>query len=78
MRGLFVMVVLRNIQNNQLYGHLGDNKYINLITGAEGEVPDEMAKKIFKINLQATKMMHDFPVIQTLVSELGLTIDINN
>lgn len=72
------MVVVRNIQNNQLYGHLGDNKYINLITGAEGEVSDDMAKKIFKINLQATKMLNDFPVIQTLISELGLTIDNNN
>ena len=72
------MVVLRNIQNNQLYGHLGDNKYINLVTGVEGEVPEDMAKKIFKINLHATKIIYDFPVIQTLISELGLTIDNNN
>jgi hypothetical protein len=72
------MVIVRNIQNNQLYGHLGDNKYINLVTGVEGEVPDDMAKKIFKINLQATKIVYDFPVIETLISELGLTIDNNN
>lgn len=72
------MVVLRNVQNNQLYAHMGDNRYVNLITGIEGEVPEDMAKKVFKINLQATKMMHDFPSIQTLVSKLGLTIDINN
>ena len=72
------MVIVRNIQNNQIYGHIGDNKYINLVTGVEGEVPDDMAKKIFKINLQATKIVHDFPVIQTLISELGLTIDNNN
>lgn len=48
------------------------------MTGAEGEVSEDMAKKIFKINLQATKMLNDFPVIQTLITELGLTIDINN
>lgn len=72
------MVVLRNIQNNQLYAHMGDNRYVNLITGIEGEVSEDMAKKVFKINLQATKMMHDFPSIQNLVSKLGLTIDINN
>lgn len=72
------MVVLRNIQNNQLYGHLGGNKYINIMTGVEGEVSEDMAKKIFKINLQATKMLNDFPVIQTLISKIGLTIDINN
>lgn len=72
------MVIVRNIQNNQLYGHIGDNRYINLVTGVEGEVPDDMAKKIFKINLQATKIVYDFPVIQTLISELGLTIDNNN
>ncbi len=72
------MVVLRNIQNNQLYAHMGNNRYVNLITGIEGEVSEDMAKKVFKINLQATKMMHDFPSIQNLVSKLGLTIDINN
>ena len=69
------MTILRNIQNNQLYGHVGGNKYVNLITGTEGEVSEELAKKIFKINLQATKIVHDFPEVQTLISKLGLTID---
>jgi hypothetical protein len=69
------MAIVRNIQNNQLYQYLGDSKYKNLITGVEGEVSDEMAKKIFKINLQATKILNDFPIVQTLISELGLTID---
>jgi hypothetical protein len=72
------MAIVRNIQNNQLYQYLGGNKYKNLITGIEGEVSDDMAKKIFKINLQATKIIHDFPVVRTLISELGLTIDNNN
>ena len=48
------------------------------MTGVEGEVQPDLAKKIFKINLQATKIVYDFPVIQTLISELKLTIDINN
>jgi hypothetical protein len=69
------MAIVRNIQNNQLYQYLGGNKYKNLITGVEGEVSDEMAKKIFKINLQATKILNDFPIVQNLISELGLTID---
>ena len=69
------MAIVRNIQNNQIYQYLGGSKYKNLITGVEGEVSDEMAKKIFKINLQATKILYDFPIVQTLISELGLTID---
>lgn len=69
------MTILRNIQNNQLYGHVGGNKYVNLVTGTEGEVSEELAKKIFKINLQATKIVRDFPEVQTLISKLGLTID---
>lgn len=69
------MTILRNIQNNQLYGHVGGNKYVNLVTGTEGEVSEELAKKIFKINLQATKIVNDFPEVQTLISKLGLTID---
>lgn len=69
------MVILRNIQNNQLYGHIGGNKYVNLISGVVGEVPEDLANKYFKINLQATKIIQDFPEIQTLISKLGLTID---
>jgi hypothetical protein len=69
------MAIVRNIQNNQLYQYLGGNKYKNLITGVEGEVSEDMAKKIFKVNLQATKILNDFPVVEKLISELGLTID---
>lgn len=69
------MTILRNIQNNQLYGHIGGNKYVNLITGIEGEVPEDLAKKVFKINLQATKIIQDFPDVKMLISKLGLTID---
>jgi hypothetical protein len=69
------MTILRNIQNNQLYGHIGGIRYVNLITGVEGDVPENLAKKIFKINLQATKIINDYPEIKNLISSLGLTID---
>jgi hypothetical protein len=69
------MAIVRNIQNNQLYQYLGGTKYKNLITGVEGEVADEVAKKLFRVNLEATKILHEFPNIEKLISELGLTID---
>ena len=42
------MAIVRNIQNNQLYQYMGGTKYKNLITGVEGEVADDIAKKLFR------------------------------
>lgn len=64
--------VLRNIQNSDLYRHLSENKYRNLRTGAEGEIDEETAQRILKINLDATGLMNKFPMIEQLVLRLKL------
>lgn len=69
------MAVVRNIQNNDLYLFLGGNKFKNLRTGKEGEVDDETAQKIFKINIEATAIINEFPAIETLINTLKLKID---
>ena len=35
------MAIVRNIQNNNLYRYLGDNKYRNIMTGVEGEIDED-------------------------------------
>ena len=70
--------VVRNIQNNQLYKYLGGTTYVNVMTGKSGEVPDELAKKIFKINLAATDILNKYPNIELLIKDLELLIENKN
>lgn len=69
------LVIVRNIQNDQLYLHLEGNKFKNMITGNEGEVEEETAQKLFRINLAATQICNDFPQIQELIKRLNLKFD---
>jgi hypothetical protein len=71
------MAIVRNIQNNTFYRYLGDNKYRNLITGAEGEITEELARKIFKINVEMTSICEDFPDVEKLIQSLQLKADKN-
>jgi DNA-binding response OmpR family regulator len=66
--------VVRNIQNNQLYKYVGGTTYINVITGRSGEVSDDVAKRIFKINLGATDMLNKYPNVEELINRLELII----
>ena len=67
--------VVRNIQNNQLYKYIGGNTFINIITGKEGEVPDEVAQKIFKINIEATEILNECPEVENLIKALQLIVN---
>ncbi len=69
------MAIVRNIQNNQLYRYLGNNVFKNLITGKEGVVDDETARKIFRINIDATVIFEQYPLCEKLVQSLYLKID---
>ena len=69
--------IVRNVQNNQFYMYLGNNKYRNMVTDMEGEIEPEKAQKVFKINLSLTQMCHEFPMIIQLIKQLGLKADTN-
>lgn len=71
------MAIVRNIQNNDLYLYLGEDKYKNLRTGKEGVVNPEMAKDVFKINLEATYFYHEVPEFELLINKLDLKFDNN-
>lgn len=66
--------IVRNIQNNDLYEFLGGNRFRNLRTGREGDVDDELARKIFRINVEASRMLSDYPHIAEMISTLNLKI----
>jgi hypothetical protein len=47
------------------------------MTGVEGEIPEEMARKIFKINLEMTELCENFPNVEKLIFALKLKMDKN-
>lgn len=65
--------VLRNVQNNDLYEWDGE-LFTNLRTGRGGKVEDEIAKKIFKFNVGASGIIHEFPLVKELIKKLNLKI----
>jgi len=69
------MVIVRNIQNDIFYRYLGENKYRNLITLQEGEVPEEKAREIFKINIEATSILNEYPEIENMINQLQLKFE---
>lgn len=69
--------VVRNIQNSNLYFYEGENKFRNIATGKEGIVDDEAARKIFRFNVEATKMINEFPIIEEMIKMLNLKFDNN-
>jgi hypothetical protein len=67
--------VVRNTQNNQLYKYIGGTTYVNILTGKSGEVTDDVAKRIFKINLDATDILNKYPNVELLIEKLELISD---
>lgn len=68
--------VLRNVQNNDLYEWDGE-KFTNLRTLKSGVVDDETAKKVFKMNIDATQIINEYPIIKDLINTLNLKIEKN-
>jgi hypothetical protein len=67
--------IVRNIQNNDAYKYLGGNRYKNIRTQKEGEVSEETAQKIFKVNIELTAMVNENPLVEDLIEALNLKID---
>lgn len=69
---LVFKAVVRNVKSNELYFHLGGNEFENIRTGKTGTVTDEIALTIFKINIDATNIINNYPMVEKLIKCLGL------
>lgn len=67
--------IVRNIQNNDLYEYLGENEFKNIRTRNSGVTTDEIAQRVFKINVEATLMITHYPQVAELISALNLKIE---
>lgn len=71
------MAIVRNIQNNDLYRYLGNDEYKNLRTGNTGKIEPNVVQKILKINLEATELINEHPILEELIKSLNLKFDNN-
>ena len=69
------MAIVRHKKTNIPYRYLGNNKFKNIHTEVEGEVSDEMAPKVFNINLDATAIFGKYPMVEKLCNKLKLLIN---
>ena len=68
-------VVVRHKKTNCVYLYLGQNIFRNVHTGVEGSVSDEVAQRSFNINLDATELFNEHPLLHDLVRVLNLKFD---
>jgi len=69
--------VVRNVQNNDAYFYNGNNTFENIRSGGSGVVDDEAAGRIFKINVDATEMINEYPLIAEMIQKLNLKFNNN-
>ena len=66
------MAIVRNIITDDLYEYLGENRFVNLRTGKDGIVSDEQAQAAFRINIEATQIIMEYPNVKNLIKSLNL------
>lgn len=64
--------VVRNIKSNELYFYEGENVFTNIASGVSGKVTDVAAQKTFRINIEATEIINEFPLISEMINKLNL------
>lgn len=67
--------ICRNIQTNDLYAYQGENNFKNLRTGAEGSIEAGKAREFLKLNVEATQIINEYPIVAELIQKLNLKID---
>jgi len=67
--------IVRHIKSGDLYEWDGE-KFTNLRTKKSGIVDDETARKIFKFNMDASEIFHEFPLVKELINKLNLKADV--
>lgn len=72
-------IIMRNLQTNDLYKQINNLTFENIRTGKQGEVKEETASKVFRINVEAMELINRYPNLEVLINKLNLKIDnINN
>jgi hypothetical protein len=68
--------VVRNVNTQDIYFYHGENEFENMRTKKRGVVTDTAAQKTFLINLTASEMINEYPLIAELINKLELKYDV--
>jgi hypothetical protein len=68
--------VVRNVNTQDLYFYEGENSFENIRSGKKGVVSDAAAQKTFLINVEASQLINDYPIIAELINKLDLKYDV--
>lgn len=66
--------VVSNRKTNDLYFFRGGTTFENIKTNKTGEVPVDLANKVFAMEPIVSQMINDFPLIGDLIKKLELKI----
>jgi len=69
------MAVVRHIKTNDLYMYLGDNIFRNMRTQKQGFIDNEAAQTALRIDLEATHICINYPIVEELIHRLNLKSD---
>lgn len=64
--------IVRNVITNDLYQYEGENIFKNIRTGVSGKVSDNAAQKTFKINLEVSELINEYPIVSEMINKLDL------
>lgn len=67
--------ILRLKKNDDLYRDLGNDKYLNLRTKVEWDIPPEKMNEIFVIDYNATMMINKYPHLEEFIFALKLKLE---
>jgi len=67
--------VCRNKKTGELYLYQGDGVFKNIRTGTEGVIETELAQKILSVNVEATQMLNEYPILQEAINRLNLVME---
>lgn len=67
--------IVRHLKTDALYVAHGDNEYTNLQTGVRGKIPAATARKNLVINLTATQLFSEYPLIEEMVTRLNMVLE---
>lgn len=67
--------IVRNIETGDLYEYGGENVFTNLRTLQSGKVGDKAAQRTFKINVEATAIINEYPLLKELIKAANLKFE---
>jgi hypothetical protein len=60
--------------NGSIYRYNQDNNFTNIATGVSGNIDENKAKDVFKINLDLVEITSKFPMVEKLIETLKLKL----